>query len=99
MMVWIIILLVLFIISCIGLVFTTIGMLRGLKKTEYYEATLSNVGKRIFDTYIKMKDIDTLGAFEADDDVGIIFTELKTLINELQNYISEETNTENNIYG
>jgi len=95
MIVWIIILSILLVAALIALVFATIGMLKGLKKTEYYESTLADIRKRMLDTYTKMGEIDTLGAFEADDDVGIIFTELKTLIDELQNYINEETNLEN----
>lgn len=95
MILWIIILAILLVAALVGGGFAMVGMFKGLKKTEYYESTLANIRTRIFDTYTKMGEIDTLGAFEADDDVGIIFTELKTLVDELQNYINEETNLEN----
>jgi cell division protein FtsB len=95
MILTIIILSVILLAAIIWAVFATIGMFKGLKKTEQYESTLENIRKRIFNAYTQMKEIDTLGAFEADDDVGIIFTELKELVNELQNYIDEETQSEN----
>lgn len=95
MLVWIIILSILLFIALVVIVFTTIGMFKGLKKVEYYESTLINISNRISNTYTKMVEIDTLGAFEADDDVGIVFDELKTLVGELKNYINEDTNLEN----
>lgn len=95
MIVWIVILTLLLLAALGWAVFATIGMFRGMKKAEYYESTLGNIRQRISDTYTQMGEIDTLGAFEADDDVGIIFTDLKTLVDELQNYINEETNLEN----
>ena len=94
MVVWIIILTLLLLAALVWAVFATVGMLKGLKKVEYYESTLANVRQRISDTYTQMGEIDTLGAFEADDDVGIIFTELKRLVDELQNYTNEETHGE-----
>lgn len=95
MILFIIILSILLLVALAWAGFATVGMLKGLKKVEYYESTLSSVRQRISDTYTQMREIDTLGAFESDDDVGIIFSELKTLVDELQNYINEETNLEN----
>ena len=91
MIIWIAILTFLLLAALVWAGFATVGMFKGMKKAEYYESTLSNVRQRISDTYTQMGEIDTLGAFEADDDVGIIFTELKRLVDELQNYTNEET--------
>ena len=95
MIVTIIILSILLLIALIGVTITAVGMFKGLKKTEYYESTLGDIRKRIYVTSTQMTEIDTLGAFEADDDVGVIFTELKRLVDELQNYTNEITNLEN----
>ena len=95
MVITIVILSVLLLIATVLAILMGIGMLRGLKKTEYYESTLANVRQRIHTAYTQMGEIDTLGAFEADDDVGIIFTELKRLVDELQNYTNDVTNLEN----
>ena len=95
MVIWIVILAFLLLVVLICAVFAIVGMLKGMKKAEYYESTLGNIRQRIFDTYTQMGEIDTLGAFESDDDVGIIFKELKSLVDELRNYINEETNVEN----
>ena len=51
--------------------------------------------QRILDTYRQMEEIDTLGAFESEDDVGMIFEELKRLVFELEGYVNEKTNLEN----
>ena len=96
MLVWIVILSFLLLATLVWAIFATIGTFKGMKKAEYYESILGDIRKRISDTHNQMLEIDTLGAFEADDDVGIIFTELKNLVDELQNYINEETNVENN---
>lgn len=95
MITWMVILSFLLLAMIVWAGFATIGMLKGLKKVEYYESTLGNIRQRILDTYKQMREIDTLGAFKSDDDVGVIFTELKTLVDELQNYTNEETNLEN----
>ncbi len=51
-----------------------------LKKLERYEDVIA----MNTDTYIQilnaMKEIDSTGAFESDDEVGSTFTDLKTLI-------------------
>lgn len=70
----------------------TVGMIRGLKKVELYESIFENVKTRANMAYTQMKEVDTLGAFEADDDVGAIFDEIKALVDELNNYIVENIN-------
>ena len=43
--------------------------------------------------YMKMKDIDTLGSFESDDESGSIFAEIKSAMNSL----NDEFNLDNNV--
>jgi ABC-type thiamine transport system substrate-binding protein len=73
-------------------IFTTIGLLKGLKKVELYESLFEDIKIKVNDTYIEMKDIDSIGAFEADDEVGVVFTNMKELVDELNNYITENIN-------
>jgi len=95
-MIWaVIILSILLLAALTWAIIATVGMFKGLKKTEYYETTLSDIRQRINKSYTQMTEIDTLGAFESDDDVGIIFKELKNLVDELQNYTNDVTNLEN----
>lgn len=82
------------------LVFLTLGyiiwnLLKKLEKLEELVETQDtklqfNVDKLIA-MYITMKEIDSNGAFESDDEVGIIFTDLKDLIEKNLKEI-EETN-------
>ncbi len=56
------------------------GIYNLLNKLERYEDVIA----MNTDTYIQilnaMKEIDSTGAFESDDEVGSTFTDLKTLI-------------------
>ena len=82
------------------LVFLTLGYIiwNLLKKLEKLEELVEaqdvklqyNVDKLIA-MYMAMKEIDTNGAFESDDEVGVIFTDLKELIEKNLKEI-EETN-------
>lgn len=87
-----IIIIALIVILIIYGIVCTIGLLKGLKKVELYESLFEDIKIKVNDAYIGMKDIDTLGAFEADDEVGVIFTNLKELVDELNNYITENVN-------
>lgn len=87
------IILILVIIALIAYGITvTVGMLKGLKKTELYERVFEDIKTRANDAYLQMKEVDTLGAFEADDDVGQTFDEIKRLVDELNKYIVENVN-------
>jgi hypothetical protein len=59
-----------------------------LKKLERYEDVIA----MNTDTYIQilnaMKEIDSTGAFESDDEVGSTFTDLKTLIEKNQQILN-----------
>jgi len=51
---------------------------------EQLESTNSFMFERIEKSYIVMKQIDRLGAFEAEDEAGTTFDLLKQVINELK---------------
>ena len=49
---------------------------------KYYEL-IGSLRSRLGDSYSRMKAIDRLGSFEADDETGYIFKELKDIIKQL----------------
>ena len=57
------------------------------KKVDFLEQVLDGTYVTIQNTINKMKDIDTLGAFESDDEVGSTFDMLKEEINKLDNLL------------
>ena len=58
-----------------------------IQQQEYIDA----ISIIIADSDAKLKELDTLGAFEADDEVGTFFTNLR----EIQNLISQFNNRKN----
>ena len=50
--------------------------------TEYY-TFFQKLKTQIGESNSKLKQIDRLGSFEADDETGFIFTELRDIIDEL----------------
>ena len=64
------------------------GIYNLLNKLERYEDVIA----MNTDTYIQilnaMKEIDSTGAFESDDEVGSTFTDLKTLIEKNQQILN-----------
>ena len=69
----------------ITLGWTTFNLTR---KVERLETWIESYAQRIQDTQQALKDIDSKGNFEADDEVGVIFTAIKEAIDEL-NEITE----------
>jgi|TARA_R110001592_G_scaffold293770_1_gene563450 hypothetical protein len=63
-----------------------------LQKVELLEGWVEDFTERVTDTYQEIKDIDSTGHFEADDEVGSIFNGIKQTIEELNQYVTEETN-------
>tara|TARA_Y100000389_G_scaffold130912_1_gene128342 strand:+ start:1211 stop:1483 length:273 start_codon:yes stop_codon:yes gene_type:complete len=54
------------------------------RETEFNERDLDTLG--VLDQMLKdMKQIDIRGSFESDDEVGVVFTELKNLIEKYKN--------------
>tara|TARA_R100000908_G_C3614605_1_gene63113 strand:+ start:231 stop:482 length:252 start_codon:yes stop_codon:yes gene_type:complete len=69
----------------ITLGWTTFNLTR---KVERLETWIESYAQRIQDTQQALKEIDSKGNFEADDEVGVIFTSIKEAIDEL-NEITE----------
>ena len=63
-----------------------------LSKVELLETWVEDFSDRVAGTYEEIQKIDSTGHFEADDEVGSIFTSIKDTIEELNQYIEEDTN-------
>ena len=63
-----------------------------LNKVELLETWVEDFSDRVAGTWEEIKTIDSTGHFEADDEVGCIFTSIKQTIEELNQYIEEDTN-------
>jgi|TARA_B100000212_G_scaffold62022_1_gene42227 hypothetical protein len=75
-----------------------IGLLIGVRNLnrqneqyqDYIETEISStdeIRSQVQLAYEKMKDADIKGSFESDDEVGSAFTQLKTIVEELNNEI------------
>ena len=74
-------------IIIITLGWTTFNLTR---KVERLETWIEDYAQRIQDTQQVLKEIDSKGTFEADDEIGVIFTSIKEAVDE----INEITETE-----
>ena len=63
-----------------------------MKKTELLETWVEDFTQRIETVQTDLKVIDEKGAFEADDEVGTIFEQIKETVNKLDDLIGEEIN-------
>ena len=63
-----------------------------IRKTELLETWVEEFTQRIETVQTDLKVIDNKGAFEADDEVGTIFEQIKETVNKLDNLIGEEVN-------
>jgi hypothetical protein len=53
---------------------------------EEQETTLAEIASRIDSSMARMKEIDRIGSFEADDETGVVFKQLYEVISELEKY-------------
>ena len=94
-MIWI---LVLLIISTAVFGYTTFNLLRKNEVLEdvilEQEELISDTAQRIDDSMVRMKEIDRIGSFEADDETGIIFKNIYDIISDLENYYGTEESKE-----
>ena len=74
-------------IIIITLGWTTFNLTR---KVERLETWIEDYAQRIQDTQRVLKEIDSKGDFEADDEVGVIFQAIKEAIDELNEITQEE---------
>ena len=61
-----------------------------MKKTEMLEDWVETFTQRIETVQADLKEVDATGHFEADDEVGTIFEQIKETVNELNEFINEE---------
>jgi len=61
-----------------------------MKKTELLEDFVGNIGEKIISVNERLKQIDSTGHFESDDEVGTVFDAIKETVNELNAFITEE---------
>ena len=78
----------------LGLVVITEGYViwNLIRKTELLETWVEDFTQRIETVQTDLKVIDNRGAFEADDEVGTIFEQIKETVNQLDDLIGEEIN-------
>ena len=60
------------------------------RKVERLETWVEDYAQRIIDTQQVLKEIDSKGSFEADDEIGVVFTSIKESIDELNEITEEE---------
>ena len=61
-----------------------------MKKTELLETWVEDFGDRVTRVNQELSEIDSTGHFEADDEVGSIFTSIKEVVNELNDLTEGE---------
>ena len=70
--------------------FTTFNLLKKNEKAEdmisYYEGYMKEIDEQIKFIDKRVKEIDTKGTFESDDEVGFFFQRLKLLVELLATY-------------
>lgn len=64
-----------------------------MKYTETYVQFIGAIAIRTKATYDEMQEIDRRGSFQADDEVGVIFNELKDNVTDLNQFIERYVNT------
>jgi hypothetical protein len=64
------------------------GIYNLLNKLERYEDAIAENTENYIQILNAMKEIDSTGAFESDDEVGSTFTDLKNLIEKNKNILN-----------
>ena len=70
--------------------FLLITIFYALRRINTYEEIILKISSTVELINIQLKTIDDKGSFEADDEVGFFFTELKQLGNELEQLFETE---------
>jgi hypothetical protein len=60
------------------------------RKVERLETWIEEYAQRIQDTQQVLKEIDNKGTFEADDEIGVVFTAIKEAVNEINEITEQE---------
>mgnify|MGYP003145205584 CR=1 FL=1 len=87
---WITLSIVFFLISVV----TTTLLYFSLKRINQFEIYLNRIQGIIDYSSEKMKQVDSLGHYEADDETGFFFEEIKKIQNILDNLFELEDNTD-----
>ena len=64
------------------------------RKTELLETWIEDFSDRVSKVQSDLNDIDSTGHFEADDEIGSIFEGIKEVINDLNNFVEQESISE-----
>jgi hypothetical protein len=64
------------------------------RKTELLETWIEDFTDRVNRVQQELSDIDSTGHFEADDEIGTIFSSIKEVINDLNNFVEGEETSE-----
>ena len=60
------------------------------RKTEMLETWVQSFSTKVVNVRNELTEIDATGHFEADDEIGTIFTGIKEIINDLEETLGEE---------
>jgi hypothetical protein len=60
------------------------------KKTEMLETWVEDFSAKVMNVSDELRDIDATGHFEADDEIGTIFSGIKEIISDLEETLGEE---------
>ena len=74
-------------IIIITLGWTTFNLTR---KVERLETWIEDYAERIQDTKQILEEIDAKGSFEADDEIGVVFTSIKEAVDEINEITEQE---------
>ena len=61
-----------------------------LRKVERLETWIEDYAQRIQDTKQVLEEIDAKGSFEADDEIGVVFTSIKEAVDEINEITEKE---------
>ena len=61
-----------------------------LRKVERLESWIEDYAQRIQDTKRVLEEIDAKGSFEADDEIGVVFTSIKEAVDEINEITKKE---------
>ena len=62
------------------------------RKIELLETWMEDFSDRVSKVQSDLNDIDSTGHFEADDEIGTIFTGIKEIISDLEETLGEDIN-------
>ena len=62
------------------------------RKTEMLETWVQSFSTRVVNVRNELTEIDATGHFEADDEIGAIFTGIKEIISDLEETLGEDIN-------